>query len=412
MNRKEKRIHECLSGFLKGRTPKQVSWYVCRFRLLAECFGFRTDNWKQAIASWVAMSPGQARSRYKDFTAWMRGRFNGQEAKRYPGGFRVLTRYLRDLGLITWEVPKRDRERYLDFLRTCPPRLGRRIRRWLWSIREKRLSRRYLTSLHRALVDFGQFLAKSWMPYENLDENGIVAWVLELRSRRLLPETIGQKLRAVRRFYRWLVSLGAVPSDPTAGVRWRDGPRTLLPHLEEYEVRTLIRSASHPRDRAIIELLYANGCWTGELRSLDVDDVCLKKRWVRYTRGPLKPSVIPMNDSSISALRRYLPWRQRILRENSRPAEKALFINRRGKRLAAWPIERMIRTLGQKANLARRVTPRVIRHSFAAHILNRGADIRSLQDLLGHANPILTSQYQLIATARLREVYDRTHPRA
>jgi len=232
------------------------------------------------------------------------------------------------------------------------------------------------------------------------------------------PRSRARALASVRALYRFLVTTARVPSNPARTVRSPKLPTRLprvLPVDEVFAVLT-VPGKEGPlglRDRALFELLYGSGLRVSEACGLDVDDLDLRSRTVRVLGKGRKERLCPMNAGCITALRRWLERRGELL---ARPAPgqdpAALFLNHRGGRLTARSVARHLdRTVLQLA-LQRKVSPHALRHSFATHLLAGGADVRVIQELLGHASLSTTQRYTHVDLRRLMEAYDRAHPRA
>jgi integrase/recombinase XerC len=244
------------------------------------------------------------------------------------------------------------------------------------------------------------------------------AFLAELHSRRH-PATLGRKLSALRSFFRFLVREGACALDPTAGIPSPRTPKRLPRPLPVDDCETLIEQDRAPRttrsqlrDRALVELLYGAGLRVGELAALDVRDLDLRRGDVRVTGKGGKERVVPLPSAAREALEAHLAARRApgILAE---PLFTVLRPRRGGPlRLGPRDIRRILKARGRRAGIVDRVHPHRLRHSYATHLLDMGADLREIQELLGHANLSATEKYTAVSADRLLEVYDRAHPRA
>ncbi|MHA7839181.1 MAG: tyrosine recombinase XerC [bacterium] len=258
------------------------------------------------------------------------------------------------------------------------------------------------------------------------------AWLAGLHKRRT-PATLGRKLASVRCFYRWMRREGRVPEDPTAGLPMpRQGQR--IPHpLSVDDCETLVRGprvvgapGSDPtqartqrrhwmalRDRALVELLYGTGIRIGEAVALDVRDLELAAREIRVMGKGRKERVVPIPEQARRAMGEWLE-----VRRGPGVLGEPLFISlrprreERPRRLAAREARRILGNRAVAASLDERVHPHRLRHSYATHLLDMGADLREIQELLGHASLSTTQKYTAVSVAHLRDVYDRAHPRA
>ena len=232
--------------------------------------------------------------------------------------------------------------------------------------------------------------------------------------------SLGRKLSTLRSFYGFLVREGLAPGNPARAVASPRRPRRLPEVLPEAEVATLVeapRGEAGPlalRDRALLELLYASGLRVSELTGLDVDDVDLSRGLVRVLGKRRKERIVPFGRIADEALRRWLAEGRPALAASGDERGKtvALFLNQRGGRLTQRSVARRLDRWVLAAGLPRHVHPHVLRHCFATHLLGNGADLRGIQELLGHASLSTTQRYTHLDWKRLAEVYDRAHPRA
>jgi integrase/recombinase XerC len=230
------------------------------------------------------------------------------------------------------------------------------------------------------------------------------------------PATIGRKLSTLRTFYRFLVREGLAPGNPARAVASPRRPKRLAEVLPEADVAALVEAPAAEagplalRDRAFLELLYASGLRVSELTGLDVDDVDLARGLVRVLGKRRKERIVPFGRTADAALRRWLADGRPALA--SARSGAPLFLNQRGGRLTQRSIARRLDRWVLSAGLRRHVHPHVLRHCFATHLLGNGADLRGIQELLGHASLSTTQRYTHLDWKRLAEVYDRAHPRA
>jgi len=256
--------------------------------------------------------------------------------------------------------------------------------------------------------------ATSW---DKVAKDHLLAYILHLKTdREYASTTVARKVAAIKSFFHFLVSDGEIRDDPTATL---DSPRVkkYLPRaIAEEDVRKLLDAASRKdtprglRDAAILELLYATGMRVSELVALDIGDVDLASASVRCFGKGQKERVVPIYERAVRAVEAYLTrGRIHLLRDSG---EKALYLNQRGQRLTRQGLWLIVKGYVREAGLKVHVTPHTLRHSFATHMLRGGADLRNVQELLGHANIATTQVYTQVSNERLREVYDEAHPRA
>jgi integrase/recombinase XerC len=230
------------------------------------------------------------------------------------------------------------------------------------------------------------------------------------------PVSLGRKLSALRSFYGFLVREGVAPGNPARAVASPRRPKRLPEVLPEADVAVLVEAPGaeqNPlalRDRAFLELLYASGLRVSELTGLDAGDLDLRQGLVRVLGKGSKERVVPFGRAADAALRRWLDEGRPALA--SARSGAALFLNHRGGRLTPRSIARRLERWVIAAGLPRHVHPHVLRHCFATHLLANGADLRGIQELLGHASLSTTQRYTHLDWKRLAEVYDRAHPRA
>lgn len=230
--------------------------------------------------------------------------------------------------------------------------------------------------------------------------------------------TLARKQAAMRSFFGWMAKTGRTSASPAAALRTPRRGRVLPRVLDEAAVEKLLgapdaQSPMGTRDRALLEALYSTGMRVDECQKLDLDDVDLDSGGVRLMGKGRKERLGVLGKAARKAVRRWLPDRTRLLRERRRPSEKALFINARdGGRLGTRSIARLVKHYAEQSGLPNDVSPHTLRHCFATHMLDHGADLRVVQELLGHESLSTTQVYTHVSIGRLKDVYDRTHPRA
>lgn len=225
-----------------------------------------------------------------------------------------------------------------------------------------------------------------------------------------------RKLATLRTFFQYCCRRGTLPSNPAKLLRLPRRSRPLPVYLEEHEVDCLLRSVNQDgwkgaRDRTILETLYSSGLRVGELAALRLRDLDWANQLIRCRGKGNRERAAPIGSFALEALRDYIQKRTaRFPQAGDRNAH--LFLNRSGGRLTSRSVRRLIQKYAREAGLAKEVSPHTLRHSFATHLLNRGADLRSVQELLGHRNISTTQIYTHVTTSKLREIYEKAHPRA
>ena len=257
----------------------------------------------------------------------------------------------------------------------------------------------------------------------SIDHQAVRAYLSFLHGRGVSRATVARKLASLRSFYRQLAREGIVTRNPATMVSTPKLARRLPHPMPVTDVESLLNTAFGPgprdaRDRAVLELLYATGIRVGELVRSDVGDLELGnvdgQGMLRVFGKGQKERLVPIGRAAIAALRVYLSERRRLIPERpGRSADRdAIFLNARGGRLTDRSVRRILDWRLKRAALPGEVSPHSLRHSFATHMLNAGADLRSIQELLGHASLSTTQKYTMVTTRRLLEVYDRAHPRS
>jgi integrase/recombinase XerD len=285
---------------------------------------------------------------------------------------------------------------------------------------ERRLADHTLESYQRDLRKLAQYAAGRRRRLEQLDRHDLDRFVQELSGQGLSPRSVSRAVAAIRSFYRFVTLERRSDHNPADDLQAPRAWPALPKFLSADEVDRLIQTPDTStvrglRDRALIELLYATGLRVSELVQLRVADVNLEAAYLSCAGKGGKQRIVPIGDEACSWVRRYLTTaRPALLGRKGGKAGGAerLFVNARGgralSRVGFWKILKQYATM---ANLGRELSPHVLRHSFATHLLDRGADLRAIQLMLGHADLSTTQIYTHVLEARLRAVYDRFHPR-
>ncbi|KPK45682.1 MAG: hypothetical protein AMJ77_07045 [Dehalococcoidia bacterium SM23_28_2] len=274
---------------------------------------------------------------------------------------------------------------------------------------ERNLSPYTLRNYENDLRSFFCYAQEAGRDIRDVDRYLLRGYLAVLRERRLAPGSIVRRVSSIRSFYRFLVLQGRIEHDPLAGVRAPKKGRRLPSFLSPKQVLAILGSVEGDspkalRDRAILELLYAAGLRLSELVALDASDVDIGERQARVLGKGNKERIAVMGRAAADALRRYLrDGRPALVR---RPQERALFLNNQGGRLSARAVQIMVRRCALKAGLDERVFPHLLRHTFATHMLDGGADLRVVQELLGHESVGSTQIYTHVSEAEKRRVYD------
>lgn len=247
------------------------------------------------------------------------------------------------------------------------------------------------------------------------DQNAIMSFVSAVRREGASPRSVSRMISAVRGFYKYLLLTKRIQADPTINVESPRPERRLPGVMTEDEVDRLLSFPAGPgplaiRDQAILELMYAAGLRASEVISLRVNDVHLELGYVRCIGKGSKERIVPIGSKAITALERYITGPRNSL--VAQTGSRSLFLNSRGEGLSRQGLWKLIKARVRAAGITRRVTPHTLRHSFATHLLSHGADLRSVQEMLGHADISTTQIYTHLDKSRLKQVYQSAHPRA
>jgi integrase/recombinase XerD len=281
---------------------------------------------------------------------------------------------------------------------------------------ERGLSRNTLDAYRSDLLQYGRFLEGRHTGADEATSSDVADFLADLGSRSASPATIHRKAACLRSFYRHLRREGIRDSDPTASLSAPRRGRKLPQVLSRGEVDKLLSQprGTEPaalRDRALLELMYACGLRASEAISLTVGDVDLEDGLLRARGKGSKERIVPIGQRALAAVRVYRQrGRPQLIRR--KPEEKNLFVNFRGGPLTRQGLYKIVRRHAATAGLAERMSPHTLRHTFATHLLAGGCDLRSVQEMLGHADVATTQLYTHLSSARLKDVYFRAHPRA
>ena len=280
---------------------------------------------------------------------------------------------------------------------------------------QRNLSENTLKAYERDLSAFLDFVTEFWqLDFREVDRHLIRDYLAALRRRGYKSSSATQQLAALRSFYQYLTQFGHIKSNPTLAVKVPKQEKRLPQVLSVGEAHVLLESIdpSTPlglRDRAVFELLYAAGIRLSELTALDVDKVDLKFQYVRVFGKGRKERIVPIGEYAVEALSAYLKDGRPQL---AKPDETALFVNYRGERLSQRGVQYLLDKHIEKTAIAKNISPHSLRHSFATHLLDAGADLRVVQELLGHVSLSTTQVYTRISQSKLKSVYNKAHPRA
>ena len=279
---------------------------------------------------------------------------------------------------------------------------------------EKNASANTISSYMRDVRQFNDYLTDRSLDFKNISAGEVEEYVRHMTGRGKSAATVTRSIASIKSFYAFLVSSGVVESSPVRGVASVKVERKYPEILTSKEVELFLEQpqcvdAKGFRDHAMLELLYATGIRVSEMISLNVDDVNLSAGFIRCeSKGTER--MIPLYPAAVKALQEYM--------EDIRPQlcadvnDRALFFNMNGERMSRQGFWKIVKFYQEKAQIKKTITPHTLRHSFAAHLLENGADLRAIQEMLGHADISSTQVYAHVVKKQLKDVYQRAHPRA
>ena len=283
---------------------------------------------------------------------------------------------------------------------------------------ERQLSANTLASYRRDLEGYAQHLqdVQQLKDYNEVRREHILLHLENLRTEGKTARTVARHISSIRSFHQFLLREKVTTTDPTVHLEMPQVEQKLPRVLSIEEIDALIATPdrSKPqgvRDIAMLELLYASGMRISELIELNIEDIHLTMGFVRVFGKGRKERIIPLGKGALNAISKYLE-RARYELQGKYPKTDALFISHRGKRLTRQGCWKIIKDYAQKARINKELTPHVLRHSFATHLIENGADLRAVQEMLGHADIATTQIYTHVSKTRLSEVYKQFHPRA
>ena len=277
---------------------------------------------------------------------------------------------------------------------------------------ERNYSEHTVKAYRGDLENFRDFLLKEEKKIENADVATINAYVSTLYGKNS-PSSVERKVSAIRSFFSYLVKKGLATQNPAKLVRTPKKEKHLPVFLSVDEVFNLVDvkdSEKNPlrvRDRAILELLYSSGLRVSELAGTTLADLSMGEAIIRVRGKGNKERIVPVGSKALSALGEYLDIRGAL-----KPVSDHIFLNSRGGGITTRSLARIIKKYGLVSGISKNVSPHVLRHSFATHLLAGGADLRAIQEMLGHASLSTTQRYTHLSVERIMEVYDKTHPNA
>ena len=279
---------------------------------------------------------------------------------------------------------------------------------------EKGLSRNTLDSYSGDLIRYMNFLRELGYKIEESSKVEVMSFLLSLRKRGLSTKTVARSISVLRGFYRWLADEGVLPTNPLEDMESPKTTRSLPEVLSLDEVDSLLEqpNSSHPvgmRDKAMLELLYATGLRVSELTNLELNNINLEAGYLIVLGKGAKQRIVPVGEEALYWLKAYLEEsRKRLLGNHRSPLA---FVSRQGRGITRQGFWKIIKKYSLKAGIKKNISPHTLRHSFASHLLEGGADLRSVQSLLGHVDISTTQIYTHVTRERLKKIHARFHPR-
>ena len=279
---------------------------------------------------------------------------------------------------------------------------------------EKKLSENTLQSYKRDIVQFQEYLNNERLAFSKINQQEIKRYIDHLKKIGKKTSTISRNLASIRSFYQFLVRTRRVRKDPTEGMQSPKIEKKAPSILSSDEVELLLEQPTDTdlkgiRDKAMLEFAYATGMRVTEIISLNINDVNFNTSYVVCSNG-VKKRNIPLGTISLKALEEYVKKARPIMIKNE--DEKALFVNVNGKRLTRQGFWKIIKYYKEQAHITKDITPHVLRHSFATHLLQNGADLKSIQMMLGHSDISSTQVYMQFQDDTIKNIYHKAHPRA
>jgi len=279
---------------------------------------------------------------------------------------------------------------------------------------EKKASNNTLQSYKRDIKQYENYLAQKQKKYNEITNKDMKEYIEHLKEIGKKPSTISRNIASIRSFYQYQVKNKKIKEDPTEGIQSPKVEKRVPSILTSNEVSLLLEQPKGTdlkgiRDKAMLEFAYATGMRVTEIISLNVDDVNLDEGYVICRNGSKQRS-IPLGNLSLSALKEYVNNARKILIKKD--DVEALFVNINGTRLTRQGFWKIIKYYKEQAHISKDITPHVLRHSFATHLLQNGADLKSIQAMLGHSDILSTQVYMQFQDDSLKDIYRKAHPRA
>ncbi len=301
-------------------------------------------------------------------------------------------------------------------MNTATTPVERAVEGFVLALARRNASAHTIKAYRTDLAGFAEFVGPEELAA--LDHALLRAYMAHLYERGLGKTSVARALSSLRSFFKWMGREGMIEANPALLVSAPKLPRR-LPRVPTMEEMNSVLDADMPkeatfaeRDRLILELLYGCGIRNSELTGINLEDVDRKQARMLVRGKGKKQRLVPFGEAAQEAMRDYLPRRAEVLERNRRVQEVALMVNQRGTRLTSRSVGRIVKAIAVARGLPAEVHPHTLRHAFGTHMLEEGADLRAIQELLGHERLSTTQRYTQLTTRQMMKVYDDTHPRA
>lgn len=279
---------------------------------------------------------------------------------------------------------------------------------------DKKASQNTLQSYRRDIMQYQNYVEENKINFLKIDDEGIREYLKHMNEIGKKSSTISRSLASIRSFYQYLLRIKKVKKDPTEGIQSPKIEKRIPSVLTSQEVELLLEQPKNVdlkgiRDKAMLEFAYATGMKVTEIISLDIEDVNLEEGYVTC-RGKDKSRNIPLGSLSLKALKDYIENSRNILIKDE--TVNALFVNTNGQRLTRQGFWKIVKYYKDQAHITKEITPHILRHSFATHLLQNGADLKAIQTMLGHSDISSTQIYMQFQDATIQNIYKKAHPRA
>jgi site-specific recombinase XerD len=408
-------VRRLFRDFFAGKSGQMKVNHWCKYRFYAHFMNLKRDAWPGAIESLLHMEPAAALDQVDAFKSWIRA--SGRSGSLDKGGYErpfmyKLLQLAKARGIISWSYPNSGQILERKAWTRVLPEFRDSVCKYSEFLRGLNHQPSSIACNRSTLRHFGEWLKARRACHYKVDDEVVREWIGWVVSKNTFGDAYKQALISKpRNFYRWLRMRRVIRENPFEGLGRFKVKESLPTVCTEREVLRLIRAANTAFERAIIEVLYATGCRVSEVCGMDWKEMSLDERHAKILGKWRRERMVLFNGAACRAIKAYLPVRAAVLKRERQAKQDAFFVNQAGSRLEPRHIQITLRNLVARAGLGRRITPHAIRHSFATHLLNHGADLFTLMHLLGHKSLSATVRYLKLATVRLAAVYKKCHPR-